>query len=454
MPPKVALTLCIIFVLFLLRLERKQYSDASLSLWVPTIWLLLVTSKPLGVWFGSVGGSMEEGSSIDRTVLTILFCLGILIVTKRNFNWFGAFKQNPWLILLIGFMLISISWSDIPFVSFKRWIRNFIPIVMAFVIATESDPRQALQCLFRRTIYIHIPFSLMLIKYYPYLGVEYGRWTGKLMWIGGSSQKNGLAFLCMFALLYFIWTFIRRWKGRDNPVVWYQTYIEIFTVILAIWLFTGPNHTLTYSATSTASLAVGLIALIALIWLKKQNIIIGANALTILIVAIIVYGTVTPFVGGLMIYDPSEALGREETLTGRTDIWAYFVPYAMQRPLLGHGFGGFWTDTIRAAIRTNQAHNGYLDIILNTGFVGLLFLSMFLISNCRRAQKLMTQDFDWGVLWFSILLMAVVHNIAESSAISFTGLLPAVLLFMLISSPSEYSKQTEPEAKHLFKPVQ
>ena len=452
MPPKVALILCTIFVLFLLRLERKQYSDASLSLWVPTIWFLLVTIKPLGVWFGSGGATMEEGSSIDRIVLTILFCLGILIVTKRNLSWFGAFKQNPSVMLLIGFMLISVLWSDMPFVSFKRWIRNFIPIVMAFVIATESDPRQALQCLFRRTIYIYIPFSLMLIKYYPYLGVEYGRWSGEIMWVGVSSQKNGLAFFCMFALFYFIWTFIRRWQGRDNAVVWYQTYIEILTVILAIWLFTGPNNTLTYSATSTASLAVGSISLTGLLWLKKQNIIIGANALTILIAAIIVYGTVTPFVGHLMFYDPSAALGREETLTGRSDIWAYLVPYAMQRPLLGHGFGGFWTDATRAA--TSSHAHGYLDIILNTGFVGLLFLSMFLITNCRKAQRLMSQDFDWGVLWFCFLLIAVVHNIAESSVISFTGLLPAVLLFMLISSPSEYSKQTESEAKHSFKPVQ
>lgn len=445
MPSIVALTLCTIFVLFLLRLDSKQYSDASLSLWVPTIWFLLVTIKPLGVWFGSTSATMEEGSSIDRTILTILLCLGILIVIKRNYNWRNTLKDNLSVVLLIGFMLISVLWSDMPFVSFKRWIRNFIPIVMAFVLATESDPRQALQCLFRRMIYICIPFSLMLIKYYPYLGVQYGRWFGQRMWIGVSSQKNGLAFLCMFALFYFIWTFIRRWKDRDKPVVWYQTYIEIFIFILAIYLFTGPNNTLTYSVTSTVSLATGSICLAGLFWLKKQNIIIGANALTILIAVIIVYGTITPFVGHLTFYDPSAALGREESLTGRSDIWAYLVPYAMLRPFLGHGFGGFWTDAIRAAT-SSHAHNGYLDIILNTGFIGLFFLSIFLISNCRRAQRLMTQDFDWGVLWFSILLMAVVHNIAESSTISFTGMLPAVLLLMLISLRAEDSKKTEPEA--------
>jgi len=453
MPSLVALILCTIFVLFLLRLDHKQYANASLSLWIPTIWFLLLTIKPLGVWFGNTGATMEEGSFIDRNVLTILLCLGVFIVTKRNFDWRGAFKQNPWVMLLIGFMLISVLWSGMPFVSIKRWIRNVIPVVMAFVIATESDSRQAMQCLFRRTIYIYIPFSLMLIKYYPHWGVAYKRWSGQLMWIGASPQKNGLAFFCLFALFYFIWTFIRRWKGRDNPVVWYQTYIEIFVFILAVSMFTGPDNILTYSATSMVSLAVGSISIAGLLWFKKQNIILGSNTLTIIIVAIIVYGAVIPFIGHLPFYDPSAALGREESLTGRADIWAHLVPYAMQRPLLGHGFGGFWTDALRAAT-SSHAHNGYLDIILNMGFVGLLFLSMFLISNCRKAQRLMMQDFDWGVFWFSILLMAVVHNMAESSTISFTGLLPAVLLFMSISLPSEYSMKAKPLEKPLLMPMQ
>ena len=166
---------------------------------------------------------MEEGSVLDRTVLSILLCLGLLIIIKRNFNWGSPFKQNPWVILLIGFMLISVSWSDMPFVSFKRWVRSFIPIVMALVLATEAEPRQALQSLFRRMIYIHTPFSLMLIKYYPHYGVEYGRWSGALMWIGVATQKNGLALLCLFAHFYLVWTYIRRRQGGDTTVDWNQT---------------------------------------------------------------------------------------------------------------------------------------------------------------------------------------------------------------------------------------
>lgn len=448
MPPIVALILCTIFVLFLLRLDRKQYPDASFALWIPVIWMLLNASKPLGVWFGVVGISMEEGSVLDRNVLSGLLLLGLIILAKRKFNWSSFIKENIWVMLLLGFMLISVFWSDMPYSSFKRWTRSFIAVVMALIVASEADPRQALQCIFRKIIYILIPFSLVLIKYYPHLGVEYGRWSGELMWVGVESQKNGLALLCLFAFFFLMWTFIRRWQGRDIPVVWYQTYAEVLLLMLTIWLFSGPQHTLTYSATSTAALAVGLTALIGLVCMKKRGILIGSSTLTVIIVLIIVYGTITPFVGGLKLYDPSAILGRDQTLTGRSEIWKYLVPYAMDKPILGHGFGGFWTDAHREA-SSSHAHNGYLDIILNLGFCGLLLISMYLVSACRKAREEMTRDFDWGVLWFCFLLMAVVHNIAESSTISFTGLLPAVILFFLISSNSNHvnSHIVLPEAK-------
>jgi len=437
MPPIVALTLCTLFVFFLLRLDRKQFPEASLSLWIPTIWFLLITSQPLGIWLGTGSTNVEEGSAIDRIVLILILFIGIIIIRKRKVNIIDLLRQNPPVILLIGFMLISITWSDIPFVSFKRWVKEIIPIVIALTIASENDPPQSLQCLFRRMIYIHLPFSYILIKYYPHLGRVYEGWSGELMWTGVTTQKNGLTFLCVLSLFYFAWAFIRRRKGRDNPVVWYQKYIEIFIVFLSIWLFMGPNHSLTYSATAMGVLMIGLICLVGFSWLKKHNMIMNSNALTIVIAAIIIYGTFTPFMGKLPLFDISDILNRDSTLTGRSNIWADLIPYAMQKPILGHGWGGFWTNDMRATLDF-PAHNGYLETILDTGFIGLFFFSIFLISNCRKAQQFMTRNFDWGILWFCLLLITVTRNITESIN-CFNDSLLAILLFMLISLPSENS---------------
>lgn len=432
MPPKVALIICTIFVLFLLHLERKQAPEVSLALWIPTIWMLLIASKPLGVWLGSEGGTMESGSPLDRAFLITLLCVGLLILSKRKFAWSSAIRENPWLILLIGYMLMSVLWSDMPYTSFKRTTRQLIAVVMSFLIATEPEPRQAVQSILRRTIYVFIPFSYILIHYFPEHGRQYHRWTGELMWCGVASQKNGLGLLCLSAAFFLIWSLIRRRQGRDIPATGYQTILDTFILILTFWLMGGPQHNFSYSATSNATFILVLSALIGLSWMKKRGTVIGPKALIVIVAFIIGYGTVTPFIGKLYLADISFVFGRDETLTGRSEIWATLIPFAMKRPIWGHGFGGFWTDAMRALISSN-AHNGYLDVVLNIGFFGLFLFAMFLLSCCRRAQREITRNFDWGILFICYLLMAVVHNIAESSSVGITGEFLAVILTMSIS---------------------
>ena len=108
-------------------------------------------------------------------------------------------------------------------------------------------------------------------------------------------------------------------------------------------------------------------------------------------------------------------IGREETLTGRSGIWAKFLPYAMEEPLIGHGVGGFWTDKLVKSYKLNEAHNGYLDILLDYGFVGLVFFSLFLLSSCQKAHKELLHDYHWGNFWICFLVMGVIYNVAEAT---------------------------------------
>jgi O-antigen ligase len=266
------------------------------------------------------------------------------------------------------------------------------------------------------------------------------------MWVGVATQKNGLALLSVFAIFFLIWSLVRRRQGLEIPATWYQTYMDVFIILLSIWLFMGPNHVPTYSSTSLMALILGLAALSGLLWLKRRNIILSTNLLLpVFIVIVIVYGIYTPFAGGLTGIDISSLLGRDQTLTGRSEVWARLIPFAMQKPFLGHGYSSFWTDEFRETIEAT-AHNGYLDMILNTGIVGIIFWSIFLIASCRNAQKEMPRNYDWGCFWFCIILMAVVHNIAESSMISFVNLLPVTVLFLSVSLQAPAGMAHSPSA--------
>jgi O-antigen ligase len=105
----------------------------------------------------------------------------------------------------------------------------------------------------------------------------------------------------------------------------------------------------------------------------------------------------------------------------------------MQRPVLGHCFGGFWTTELRELI-SSHAHNGYLNLILDLGFVGILLMYIFFITCCFKAIKVMKNDFNWGALWICFLFMTVIYNITEPSIDGFSNQQMATLLFLLATS--------------------
>lgn len=441
MPSVLALLICVLFVGYFLRIDYKKEASISLSLWLPTVWFLYSSSKPLGIWIGQGGEDIESGSSLDRVFLAGLFLLALFVLSKKQLNWKTALKNSNWLIFLMFYMFVSISWSNIPDISFKRWIREAVAVVMGLVVASEQFPRSALKTLIRRSIYILIPFSYILINYYPIYGRRYGRWSGQVEWIGVSLQKNGLCRLCIFSILFLAWTFARRRGKYSSSGSRFQAVFELGLFILALRLLLGPKKSLSYSATSIVALVVGLIFLLSFVIFRRFLIHKNKQIIMTFIVAIMIYGIITPFLGGLRIVDISSFLGRDETLTGRTEIWAIMIPLAMKHPIIGYGFGGFWTNTTRS-LASSHAHNGYLEVILGLGFIGLIVTSAFLLECCRRAFVLIEDNDEYGIIFLCYLIMTVVHNIGEPSIDSFSTQLMATILFFLFASsyPIDYNE--------------
>jgi exopolysaccharide production protein ExoQ len=393
--------------------------------------MLSIATKSLATWFGTPVQDVESGSPLDRMFISGLLCLGLIVLARRKVDWRLFIKRNIWLTLLISYMLISIIWSDIPFVSLKRWTRELTALVMALVLATEREPREAMESLLRRTVYILIPFSVLLVRYFPKYGIEYG-WSGEVAWTGVTLQKNGLGRLCLISAFFLTWTFFRRWKGREIRVPKFQTVAEVGLLVSTLWLLKGPSNWAA-SETGIVSLSAGLGTFASLLWMKKLRINLGPNGWMTIIACIIALGITQPLVGGSAVGGFASSLGRNQTLTGRTDIWASLLPYVMRNPILGSGFGGFWTSATTAEIRVNESHNGYLGVCLGLGIVGLLLTVFFLISFCRNAAKALPYEFDWAALCICYLVMAAVHNIGESSFDSFTRHLMAIILFLSVT---------------------
>lgn len=431
MPAPLALLGCLAFVLFLLRIEHKESKGVTLYLWVPTIWFLLVASRSLGMWFQVGGETIEQGSILDQIVNLALGGIAVVTLAKRQFVWSVALRQNRWLILLLAYMLVSTLWSEIAFVSFRRWCTYVIAILMVFSVQTEPNPRVAAEHILRRIVYICIPFSYLTIHYFQQYGNIYVHTEGVEMWTGVAIHKNSLAELCLISFIVMTWRIVTRRKSGDGDRRRrFDLYFDAAILLITLLIFMGPIRSITYSATTLISTLIGFGVLGFLRWHQRRG---SEPALLLLIAAagfLIAYGTITPFLGKLTLLDPSAALGRDSSLTGRTEVWASLMPAVSESPLVGYGVGGFWTTRAREIYDISGAHNGYLGEILEGGFVGLLLLSLFLLSITKTAHRLWIIDPNWSALCLMFLFAVLSHNMGEESINSLTARLTSVLVLL------------------------
>src|SRR6185295_2852167 len=237
------------------------------------------------------------------------------------------------------------------------------------VVVTDAAPFTAICVLIRRFAYIVIPFSVMLIKYFPELGLGFSDWTDQKMFMGVAGGKNSLGALALTSGLFFIWDTMRRWENRKEERKF--VFINLSLLAASIWLLKNSD-----SKTSLICFLLGT----AILLISSANSIKNSprRILTLLVVSsliVIVLDSVFGLRAALF-----SALDRDETLTGRVDVWKD-VQAMVTNPLLGFGYESFWLgDRLtylwkRHPWQPNQAHNGYLEVYLNLGIVGLTILS-------------------------------------------------------------------------------
>jgi O-antigen ligase len=91
-------------------------------------------------------------------------------------------------------------------------------------------------------------------------------------------------------------------------------------------------------------------------------------------------------------------------------------------PIGGAGFESFWlgprVERIFALVggpqMTNEAHNGYIEVYLNLGLLGLLLIALILGQGYRTAVRAFRRDSVFGALLVAYVVTAVTYNISEA----------------------------------------
>jgi len=143
-----------------------------------------------------------------------------------------------------------------------------------------------------------------------------------------------------------------------------------------------------------------------------------------------------------------DTLGKELTLSGRIDIWVPAIQKGLERPVLGYGFSGFWASSEASYIlshtwaevatlsgRRFHAHNGFMDLFLQLGFVGVfLFLISFIFTFVRLVYLLeITKKMEFVYL-LQLLTLKLLFNTTESITILSGNIFWPLYVSMVLSS--------------------
>src|SRR5262245_48294110 len=109
MPPLLALLFGLVLIAYLVRRESQEGPRVSAAVWIPTLWLLIVGSRPVSLWFQpGVVAPIEEGSPLDRLVYTVLIIAGVFVLARRRPNVARIVRSNAFLLLFLLYEGVSI----------------------------------------------------------------------------------------------------------------------------------------------------------------------------------------------------------------------------------------------------------------------------------------------------------------------------------------------------------
>ena len=315
-------------------------------------------------------------------------------------------------------------WSDYPFVAFKHWIKVLGHPVMALIIFTEPHPGEALARLMKRCSYILVPFSILAIKYYPDIGRRYDDWTGLALNVGITQSKNMLGSVCLVFGFFFVWYFLKIWRAPKSTFRRDELRLLIVLLFMIGYLLRKAG-----GATSTICLiiAIAVMFLVGRRWVNKRLIgTYAVMAIAMLAVAELSFG-IFERVGDLT--------GHKSTLMGRMELWHECLA-VHTNPIFGVGFESFWLGDRLHLLKEgrpwqpNEAHNGYLEIYLNLGLLGLFMLFGLIVATFRKIRLELLRNSDWARFRLGFLALMLFYNLTEAT---FKGLSLTWFFFFIIA---------------------
>jgi O-antigen ligase len=321
-----------------------------------------------------------------------LFSITLLMKKIRYGRYHG-------LLLICVIVLASTLWSVAPEITFKRSLTFIGSVLLIIYFVEDLGPDSVVRCMVQQLVLIGVIAVITRV-----IWKEYGVMPGTHAAQGVYSHKNFFGAAMAVGVLGAIYLYITD-KVKQRHYLW----------IAVFFLFCD---TLSTSGTTVLQ-GVTYFYIFSLYLLAARGrfgrIVSILGSFPLLGIAVMA-ATAPDVLFGFM--------GKDATLTGRTDLWPYVLDFINQRPWLGWGYRSFWQQDNPLAVELwktlgwliPEAHNGFLELLLNVGYVGCAaFVYVFFASVITAVQNLKVGNGAIGITavmsFVGILLYGVTEDV-------------------------------------------
>lgn len=358
------------------------------------LWILV---GQMGVVFAVFVGFGAAGVLRPKIVIAALTCLLVGTIALGPVRRVNQLVVTAPVVAITFWWLASYLWT---FNVFGWWTdtQQNLPYVIACVVLIGLLPNESFRAALVAGCYLAIAYTVFQLLIHPATATVNP--DGVAGWRGGFVHKNEMGPFMLVAVLALV-SFDRPGRRRTVGIV----------VACALAL----------AARSTTALGAALVTLIVVAMLRrlarsdrKARASIVVTSIFAVAVGWLLYSTVVPALLGLS--------GKDSTLTGRTEIWSGVWGKINDRPWQGYGIGGVWSDPSAEPARSIlqglgftvfHSHNGYLEVLLLLGAVGLAILSWLMASLVRLALADLRRDTAASLFEIGFVLLMAILSITE-----------------------------------------
>jgi exopolysaccharide production protein ExoQ len=381
----------------LMRSRESRIPDAAFAVF---ILLVLVGLEPFKS--RDFAGVLASGEGDLSRQIAFVGMFAILLLLFWVWRGLQQSIAAPVIMMpILGWLFLSAIWSLAPDITLRRAGLTAVIVWSAFLAVNLLGSERTLRVLYLTLACILI-VNIASVAVIPNAVHLPGDFETSIVggWRGMHFHKNIAGSITTISALIFLYFALERRKIID----WL-----LFATALVFLVGTGSKTAMSLLALCILLTAVGR-------WAAKTK--SHQRGFSVFFVFGLIFSLSLLFVLGQNLLD---YLIDPTLFTGRGAVWQLAVSYVSEHPLLGSGFGAFWQiGDLSPALRLGSgwaataahSHNGYLELLMTTGFIGLL-LGAFsaVIMPFKRLFTFRSENFS---LLFAWLTFCVLQNITET----------------------------------------